>query len=244
MKIDVVIPTRNRENIRAELLKVIMNESIVGKIIITEEKPLSLARKNACLKADSEWVAMFDDDVIIPTNWFKEVLKHVAPDVGAISTIADTLDAHFRAYQKVVSIIFPLEKVDTAPHINNVLIRKKLMSNYNPPPLFLSEDMFLKRHVESQGYKWKVIGRIGVIHTGKKKSSIYIAAAYKRYGHYNLYQVVRRFIARMLLAPLASLIAWNAKTLLVLWKDNVEFFAGWLKESFAFRKDSVREINS
>jgi len=229
MKVDVVIPTRKKENIRPELLEIIKSEPSVGRLIITEERPLSIARKNACLKATTEWVAMFDDDVIIPPNWFTEVFKHIGNKIGAVSTVADNIDPHFQAYQRVVSQVFPLEKVDTAPHINNVLIRRKLMENYNPPPLFLSEDFFLKRHVESQGYVWKVIGKIGVIHTGKKKSSIRVAAAYRRYGHYKPYHLVRRFVARLLLAPFAALVTLNPKTLIELWRDNVEFFVGWLK---------------
>jgi len=229
VKVDVVIPTRKRENIRPELLEVLRNEQSVGQVIITEEKPLSTARKTACLKAKTEWVAMFDDDVIIPSNWFNEVFKHVGDKVGAVSTIADTVNPHFQAYQTVVSRVFPLEKVDTAPRINNVLIRRELMKNYSPPPLFLSEDLFLKRHVERQGYAWKVIGKIGVVHTGEKRSSLRVAAAYRRYGHYTFYQLIRRFIARLLLAPFAALLTLNPKTVLALWRDDVEFFTGWLK---------------
>jgi len=229
MKVDVVIPTRKRENIRPELLEVIRNEPSVGQLIVTEEKPLSIARKTACLKAKTDWVAMFDDDMIIPPNWFIEVFKHVGDKVGAVSTIADTVNPHFQAYQTVVSRVFPLENVDTAPHINNVLIRKELMKNYNPPPLFLSEDLFLKKHVERQGYVWKVIGRIGVVHTGKRGSSVRIAVAYRRYGHYKPHQLMRRFTARLLLAPFATFLTLNPKTLFELWRDNVEFFAGWLK---------------
>ncbi|MCD6530085.1 glycosyltransferase [Candidatus Bathyarchaeota archaeon] len=229
MKVDVVIPTRRREEIRPELLEVIKNEASVGQLIITEEKPLSIARKNACLRAKTEWVAMFDDDIIIPPNWFEKVFKHIDEKVGAISTVADTVNPYFQAYQTVVSRIFPLKSIDTAPHINNVLIRRSLMENYTPPPLFLSEDFFLKRHVESQGYVWKVVDRIGVIHTGKRSSSLRVAIAYRRYGHYKFHQLLRRFVARLLLAPFAALSILSIKALFELWQDNVEFFAGWLK---------------
>jgi glycosyltransferase involved in cell wall biosynthesis len=229
LKIDVVIPTRSRNHIRSELLKALSNNFFVNKIIITEEKPLSIARKNACLKASTEWVAMFDDDVIIPQNYFQEILKHINDDVGAISSVTEPVDPHLRAYQTVISKFFPLQKIDTAPHINNVLIRKNVMKNYNPPPLFLSEDLFLREHVESLGYKWKVIGNIGVIHVGKRKSGVEIGAAYRRYAHYNLYQLSRRFLARLIFAPFAVFFSRKLTTAFILWKENVEFFAGWLK---------------
>ena len=231
-KIDIVIPTRNKRNIRLELLKVIKSELRAGRLIITEEKPLSVARKNACLRADTEWVAMFDDDMIIPPEWFDLVLEHVGENIGAISTVADSVDRDFRAYQTVVDRVFPLESMDTVPHINNVLIRRKLMEAYNPPRLFLSEDFFLKRHVEKAGYVWKTIGRIGVVNTGSEKSPVDVAIAYKRFGHYNLYQLIRRFLARLLLAPFAVILTRRFKTFLNLWRGDAEFFAGWLKETF------------
>lgn len=229
MKVDVVIPAKFRERINPQLLQVLENSHFVNNLIITTERPLSLARKHACLKAETEWVAMFDDDMIIPPNWFKEVFKHIDKITGAISTVEEDANIHLRAYQKVVNIVFPLRKVDTAPHVNNVLIRKELLKNYNPPPLFLSEDFFLRRHVEGQGYKWKVIGSIGVVHTGEPKNNAQIAIAYKRYKHYNFYQLVRRFVAHLLLAPFAVLLTQRFATLIELWRDNVEFLAGWLK---------------
>jgi len=230
-KIDIVIPTRNKQNIRPELLQVIKNERKAGRLIITEEKPLSVARRNACLRAETEWVAMFDDDMIIPHEWFDLVFEHVGGNIGAISTVADSVDRDFRAYQGIVNRVFPLESMDTVPHINNILIRRKLMESYNPPRLFLSEDWFMKRHVEKAGYVWKTIGRIGVINTGSEKSAVDVAIAYKRFGHYSHYQLTRRFLARLILAPFAVIFTRQFKTLLNLWRVDVEFFAGWLKET-------------
>jgi len=231
-KIDIVIPARNKQNIRPELLQVIKNEPRAGRLIITEEKPLSVARKNACLRAETEWVAMFDDDMIIPPEWFDLVVEHVGGNVGAISTVADSIDRDFRAYQTVVNQVFPLESMDTVPHINNILIRRKLMESYNPPRLFLSEDWFMKRHVEKAGYVWKTIGRIGVINTGSEKSAVGVGIAYNRFGHYSVYQLTRRFVARLFLSPFAMVLTRRLKTLRNLWHKDVEFFAGWLKETF------------
>ncbi|MEM3365972.1 MAG: glycosyltransferase family A protein [Nitrososphaeria archaeon] len=229
MKFDVVVPTRKMENITSSLLKFLKEDPHVGQIIITEETPLSIARKKACLRAETEWVAMFDDDMIIPHNWFDIVSKHIGEDIGAVSTVAIEGNIHLRAYQLVVSNLLKLENIDTALYINNVLIRKEIMMDYNPPPLFLSEDMFLKKHVEKKGYKWKVIPTIGAIHLSKIKSGLEIGVAYKRYKHYNYYQLLRRLIAHFLLSPFAILYTKKFSTLLILWKNNVEFLLGWIK---------------
>ena len=229
MKVDVVIPTKDRRLIQKQLLKAIGGESEFGKLIITEEKPLSTARKAACLNASTEWVAMFDDDVLIPPGWLAKVNEHVNDDIGAVSTVAMQSDADLRAYAMVVSKIYPLRKVVSSPYINNILIRKELLEDYDPPKVFLAEDQFLRRHVDSRGYKWKTIDHIGVIHTGKSKNKVAIGMAYRYHRVYNLDQLIRRFFARMFFSPFAVLITRKPSTFLRLLQDNVCFFAGWLK---------------
>jgi len=59
-----------------------------GKFINTHEKPLSIARKNGVLQANTEWVAMVDDDMLLPDNWLQLVTKAIDPKVGAIGTVA------------------------------------------------------------------------------------------------------------------------------------------------------------
>jgi glycosyltransferase involved in cell wall biosynthesis len=232
MKVVAVIPTKDEKNIRPELLSAIKNEVSFSKLIITKDKPLSVARKKACLRANTEWVAMFDDDVVIPLDWLSRVKKNISEDVGAVSTVAQQSDLDLRAYSEIVSKFFPLRRVDTAPYINNILVRKKLLEDYNPPKLFLAEDQFMKRHIIMKGYLWKTIGHIGVIHTGQSKNKVEVGIAYKRYKIYNLIQLIRRFSARMLFAPYSFLLTRKLSTIRRLWADNVNFFAGWLKAYF------------
>ena len=82
MKVDFVIPTRDNPN--PGLIHNLENMPCAGKIIVTNERPLSRARKNAVLKADSEWVAMVDDDMLLPANWLQQVAAKIAPNIGAI----------------------------------------------------------------------------------------------------------------------------------------------------------------
>ena len=232
MKVDVVIPTRNKSDIRLDLLEMLQANPQVGNVIITTEKPLSVARKNACLHAETEWVAMFDDDMKIPSCWFGFVTNQVGENVGAVSTVADCLNPSLSAYQTVVNMVYPLESLDTTCYVNNVLIRRSLMETYDPPKLFLGEDLLLKRHVKRLGYAWRTLRKLGVIHTGLREPCLDISGAYKRFGHYTFFQLIRRFIARLVLGPYAILITKRFGTLAKLWKHNAFFFAGYLKETF------------
>jgi hypothetical protein len=67
IKVDFVIPTREKPN--DTLLHIIEHMPCAGQIIIATEQPLSTKRKNAVLRAKTEWVAMIDDDMLLPDNW-------------------------------------------------------------------------------------------------------------------------------------------------------------------------------
>lgn len=224
-KIDVIVPTKNVVN--NKLFSTLKSAKWVNNLIITKEKPLSLARKNALLKTETKWVAMFDDDVVIPENWFLSVSKEFKKNVGAITTVAEQNNVHERAYDKVVGCFVRLEKLETSPHINNVLVRKELFVDYNPPALFFGEDLYFREHVEKKGCKWVVLPYIGVEHLGENKNFISTGRAYRK--HYSKKQLLRRVVARFVFAPYASMVNFDLKTFFILTKQNVQFIAGWLK---------------
>ena len=115
----------------------------VDFVVPSREEPLSIARKNGVLKANTEWVAMVDDDMLLPNNWLQLVTKAITPKVGAIGTVAVHKNKHVAAYERVVGTVYNLSKLDTNPHINNIIIRRTLMENYSPPKLFFGEDQYL-----------------------------------------------------------------------------------------------------
>jgi glycosyltransferase involved in cell wall biosynthesis len=227
-KIDFVVPSRDNPN--PTLLRIIERMPCAGQIIITHDRPLSIARKRAVLKAKTEWVAMVDDDMLLPENWLQNVAKAIEPNVGAIGTVAVHKNRHVAAYERIVGTIVKLNKIDTSPHINNIIIRRKLMENYNPPLLFFGEDHYFKRFVQKKGYIWKVLPFLGATHLGSSKNFVIIGIAYRRYGHFGLFKLVRRMVARFIFTPYAALINLSLKTFVYLTKLNVEFIAGWLKE--------------
>ena len=231
IKVDFVVPSRDKPN--QTLLRILEHMPCAGQIIITKEKPLSIARKRAVLKAKTEWVAMVDDDMLLPNNWLQQVTAEIAPNVGAIGTVAVHKNKHVAAYDRVVGTIVKLNKIDTSPHINNIIIRRKLMENYNPPLLFFGEDHYFKRYVQKTGYIWKVLPFLGATHLGSSKNYVTIGIAYRRYGHFTLFKLVRRMVARFIFTPFAALTNLSLKTFEYLTKLNVEFIAGWAKELVA-----------
>ena len=227
MKVDVVIPTLTKVN--DNLLSTLACADWVDGIFITKTKPLSLARKEALMNCRTEWVAMVDDDIIIPKDWFEKLIIFkitMGKKIGAIATVAEQSNVHERAYDKVVNCFVRLEKIDTSPHINNCLVKKELFVDYNPPALFFSEDLYFKEHVEKKGYLWKVLPYIGVKHLGENKNFISTGRAYRQ--HYSKFQLLRRVVARFVFIPYASLIGLNLKTLYFLTKQNVQFIVGWI----------------
>jgi len=226
--VDFVIPTRKQPN--PALVHSIERMPCAGKIIITNERPLSVARKYAVLKADTEWVAMVDDDMLLPKNWLQQVTAKIAPNIGAIGTVAVHKNKHVAAYDRVVGTVVKLNKIDTSPHINNIIIRKKLMENYDPPKVFFGEDQHLKRYIEKLGFTWKVLPFLGATHFGVSKNYVTVGFAYRRYGHFTIYQLVRRVVARFIFTPFAALSNLSLGTFWYLSKINIEFIAGWAKE--------------
>jgi glycosyltransferase involved in cell wall biosynthesis len=229
MSIDVIVPTASTPN--PCLIKTLSNMKNVASAYIVKNNCLSVARKNAVLKAQTEWVGMVDDDMLLPSDWAERMIKEIKPEVGVVASVAVSNNKHVAAYDRVVNAVVKLNKVDTAPHINNVIVRRKIMEKYNPPRLFFGEDQFFKHFVEQSGYVWKVLPFFGVTHLGESKNFVVSGEVYRRYGHFSFFQLVRRMVARFLFTPLAAVANLSFQTFLYLTKRNVEFIAGWMKEN-------------
>ena len=227
-KVDFVVPSRDIAN--PLLIWQIKKMPCAGQIINTHEKPLSVARKNGVLAASTDWVAMVDDDMLLPSNWLTLVMKAIEPGIGAIGTVAVHKNPHVAAYERVVGTVYNLSKLDTNPHINNIIIRRDLMKNYNPPKLFFGEDQYFKRYVLKSGYRWKVLPFLGATHLGTSKNYVIVGISYRRYGHFGLYKLLRRTVARLIFTPFAALSNSSFKTFVYLSRLNVEFLAGFAKE--------------
>lgn len=231
MKVDAIVLTLDDRTVSPRLIESIKAQENIGQVFLIDSRPLSKARVDGGLQASTKYVAMFDDDVSIPKDWLSKVLSNLEPNVGAVATVAVQSNRHVAAYEKVVKTLVGLHKVDTNPFINNILIKRQLLITHNPPPLFFGEDHLLRKHVEDSGYVWKVIPSIGAVHLGTPINHFQLGMSYNRYGHYSLYQILRRFISRLLFIPYSALANASLTTLTYLTRTNVEFLAGWLRET-------------
>jgi len=137
---------------------------------------------------------------------------------------------HVAAYERVVGTVYNLSKLDTNPHINNVVIRRKLMENYNPPKLSSVEDPILQTLRSENRLLWKVLPFLGAtiwVHQKTMSPSAYRIDDTDILGSTSLHV---EMAARLIFTPFASLSNLNMTTFGYLTKLNVEFIAGFAKE--------------
>ncbi|MFA7398145.1 MAG: hypothetical protein WC046_06650, partial [Candidatus Bathyarchaeia archaeon] len=65
---------------------------------------------------------------------------------------------------------------------------------------------------------------------GTSKNYVIVGISYRRYGHFGLYKLLRRTVARLIFTPFAALSNSSFKTFVYLSRLNVEFLAGFAKE--------------
>lgn len=227
MKVDILIPTKDPKRVLPKLLKVLRESPYVNNIIFETSKPLSIARKIGAMKCTTEWIAMFDDDVEIPSEWFEKVFSAIKPGVVAISTVFEDDNPHLLAFLRISNAIKPVHKRDS-PFICNTLIRRDLFFDYDPPKVFYSEDEILYRHAKKKG-KWVHLPYIGVKHHFIKKDIIQAAYIMEKLGYYPKYRWLRGIMARFLLSIPACAYSRTWRTILFFWKMNVENIAGVIK---------------
>jgi glycosyltransferase involved in cell wall biosynthesis len=228
MNVDVLIPTKDPNMIRPKLLQTLKSATWVNNIVFETSKPLSTARVIGARKCSTEWIAMFDDDVEIPENWFDVVSKHISADVVAVSTPSiDVNNVHMMAYKMVADIISPLHRRDT-PFIDNTLIRREVLLNYNPPPIFYGEDELLYRFAKKKG-RWIHPPPCGVKHFLLTKNHVEAASTHWQLGFYPTYRFLRGRLAYFVIPILAVGYSRTINTVTFFWSTNIKVIAGYLK---------------
>jgi len=226
-KVDVVICTKDVHQIRQKLLDILNNAGWVNTIIIETSKPLAIARIRATEKCVTKWIAMFDDDVEIPEDWFDKVSSVITSGILAVSTPDLSLIPDYLAMQLLADKILKLSERDT-PFIDNVLFRKDALEGYSPASAFYCEDEFFYEHVKTKG-KWIHLAPIGVRHFYIEKDALYSGASQRIYKFEPIYVLLRRTLVRFFLAPFLTVFyTHTVRTVWRWWRINVRIMAGWL----------------
>jgi glycosyltransferase involved in cell wall biosynthesis len=227
MKVDVVIPTLAASRVRPRLIKVLESASWVNNIIYETSKPLARARIVGASKCTTKWVAMFDDDVEIPLDWFDKVSGAIAPGVVAVSTPDLNADPDFLAVQLIADRLLKLERRDT-PFIDNTLFLKSTLEGYDPPHAFYCEDELFYEHVKSKG-RWVHTPPVGVRHFYAEKDALFSGASQRVYKFELGTVMIRRALVRFVLPIFAAIFYTRSlRTVYRLWRINIRNAAGWL----------------
>jgi len=228
-KVDVVIPVKTKDSIKNEFLERIRKEIPVNKLIIIEGGALSTARKKAYEKVSTEWFVFLDDDVLIGKGWWKTMISHIDDETGAIGGMIDQVHPYLGPYTETVWMLRDPSKLGN-PGINNCLMRKECLKDYNPPEIFWGEDHILFKHVTKK-WKWKKV-RVNGYHFISIKNMVKLGYIYNKLELYPKRWVLRRFFQIPLLSLIVGLRTHNLKTAFWLANYHIDFLVGWMKAIF------------
>ncbi|MFB0561702.1 MAG: glycosyltransferase [Candidatus Lokiarchaeia archaeon] len=225
-KVDVVIPVKTKESIRNEFIERIREEIPVNKLIIIEGGALSTARKRAYEKVSTEWFVFLDDDVMIGKGWWKTMTSHIDNETGAIGGIIYPVHPHLGRFMEVIWMLRDSGKLGT-PGIDNCLMRKECLKDYDPPEIFYGEDEILYKHVTKK-WKWKRI-RVNGLHYTTIKDMIQRGYTCNKLQLYPKRNVIRRFLLIPLLSFFVGLKSHSLTTAFWIANYYLDFLVGWMK---------------
>ena len=179
MRVDVVIITKNSENMLSECLKSIYENVPLNRLIIVDghstDKTLEIvrefqnkhgnvlviqdegnratARQKGIDQVKTEWFMFVDSDAVLCKDWFKKAEKHLGQNVGAIWGIEvwSTIQnpVLLKTFLWITRKIF-----DLRGGTHDTLIRTDLVKDIEIPKfLHVFEDAYIKDWITQKGYK-------------------------------------------------------------------------------------------
>lgn len=182
-------------------------------IDVLEVKGRGAARLEGLRHAKTEWVFMFDSDVILAPNWFSAIDEHIGPDVGAVWAVEDPQGDPYRTVYDVMQSWYQLPRelmsyISERYYTHAIVIRRdpalEIMSSATYQGLYVFEDHYLGLKLTQMGYHWVKCTTTNFIHNSRKRrwsKDLYGAGYFgAAMGFYRL-----RHIARgLLLGPIKS----------------------------------------
>jgi len=179
MYVDVVIITKNSENILNECLKSVYKNVPVNRLIVVDgystDKTLEIvrefqkkhgnilvihdkgnratARQKGINQVKTEWFMFVDSDAVLCEDWFKKAEKHLGKNVGAIWGIEVWSTIQNPAILKI--FLWITRKIfDLRGGTHDTLIRTGLVKDIEiPKGLYVFEDAYIKDWITQKGYK-------------------------------------------------------------------------------------------
>jgi len=179
MHVDVVIITKNSEDMLNECLKSVYKNVPVNRLIVVDgystDKTLEIVREfqkkhgNILLIQDrgnratarqkginhvkTEWFMFVDSDAVLCKDWFKKAEKHLGQKVGAVWGIEVWSTIQNRAILKI--FLWITRKIfDLRGGTHDTLVRTDLVKDIESPKiLHVFEDAYIKDWITQKGYK-------------------------------------------------------------------------------------------
>jgi len=179
MRVDVVIITKNSENMLSKCLNSIYENVPLNRLIIVDghstDKTLEIVRefqnkhRNVLLLQDkgnratarqkgidqvkTEWFMFVDSDAVLCQNWFKKAKKHLDQNVGAVWGIE--VWSTIQNPEILKMFLWITRKIfDLRGGTHDILIRTDLVKDIEiPKVLHVFEDAYIKDWITQKGYK-------------------------------------------------------------------------------------------
>lgn len=260
-KIDVITLTKNSEKYLDECLKSIYKIIPLNNLIIIDgfskdkTKDIILkyqkqyqniifvsthalrgkAREIGIKLVKTKWFAFIDSDVILYSNWFKEVSSYIDNGVGLIGSILPYKILRQKEHQDYEIAIQSFRKYSLKTRkgtTSNLLLRTKLVKDiYIPDFINSSEERIIISHFLKKGYKQIHINKVLCKHYKKHDFIDFktVGAYYRLFKRRNIYNLLFNIIKIPLKTFFVIYKSKNPKVTNFILKLNFNILYGWLK---------------
>jgi glycosyltransferase involved in cell wall biosynthesis len=198
MTIDVVVPTKNSARTLKQCLTAIYREIPVCHLIVIDANSkdgtvdvvsqfpnvdlvsgpwhLGKAREIGIKRVDTDLFAFVDSDVIVGSDWLKEMLAYTQdPGVGAVEGTGRLTGTWVRLSESVARC---MRLAPERPYTGNTLIRTSAVKDIRLPDVLLYEDYLIRKHVQAKGLKWvrtnrRLLTQVSTLFESDPKQAIY-----------------------------------------------------------------------
>jgi len=261
MILDVIVLTKNSDKYLNECLESIYKTIPLNNLIIidsfSKDKTMNIilkyqrqykniivvnthalrgkAREIGIGLVKTKWFAFIDSDVIIYTNWFKEVSSYINNDVGLIGSTLPYKISRQKEHQDYELAMQSFRKYSLKIRkgtASNLLIRTKLVKNiYIPDFINSSEERIIISHALKKGYKQIHINKVLCKHY--KKSSFVdfktVGAYYRFFKRKNIYNLLFNMVKIPFKGLFVMYKSKNPKVIIFIIRFNLQILYGWLK---------------
>ena len=135
----------------------------LNSVIFFDEGNRATARQVGFGQVVTEFFAFIDSDVVLPNEWFSQILPYFDdPEVGAVWGAAIQTAPKKRKYIEAMAKLYGRDPMDMAKSFGNVrgclhdtMIRTEAVRGLEiPPHLHVMEDHYVRQHLEKGGWRW------------------------------------------------------------------------------------------